>query len=156
MAVPDGNWTGCGMGRNGPPLVAVVLRSVVETNVGTADGAVGAYCRSSSVDGVRQAVVISETVLDDTITGPPEPGTNWTVAVLLMTVPEGVAAHPAEANNRIKMNENDRACNKVVRWIVCPRSQGGGVYIPAKKRSTAQSRARMPGPLRRVAAALWE
>jgi len=72
MVVPDGNWTGGGRATNGPPLVAVVLRSVVETTVGTADGAVGAYCRSSSVDGVRRITVVTEEAFDDTVMGTPE------------------------------------------------------------------------------------
>jgi hypothetical protein len=72
MVAPDGNWTGGGRTTNGPPLVAVVLRSVVETTVGTPDGAVGAYCRSSSVDGVRRTTVVTEDAFDDMVVGMPE------------------------------------------------------------------------------------
>ncbi len=72
MGVPDGNWTGGGRATKGPALVAVVLWSVVETSVGTAVGAVGAYCRSSSADGVRRTMVVTEAAFDEVIAGTPD------------------------------------------------------------------------------------
>ena len=90
------------MGTNGPPIVPLVLYSVIVTGIPDVD----AYCRNSKVEGVLTITVVVLTMLEALV----EPPLNVAVAVLSITVPAGTAWLMTGNIIRLISNSQKPAC----------------------------------------------